>query len=68
MYPCLDCGLLEAWENMAFKYCPHGQDGFTWAEVQDCEVIIGYLFSFLIRSITGYLLQIPHLFQYLSTF
>eukprot|EP00090_Calanus_glacialis_P036140 TRINITY_DN6164_c0_g1_i2.p1 TRINITY_DN6164_c0_g1~~TRINITY_DN6164_c0_g1_i2.p1 ORF type:complete len:136 (-),score=29.87 TRINITY_DN6164_c0_g1_i2:62-469(-) len=32
-----DCGLLEAWENMAFTYCPHGQDGFTWAEVQDCE-------------------------------
>jgi hypothetical protein len=42
----LDCDLLEAWENMAFKYCPHGQDGFTWAEVQDCEVIKQHLFLF----------------------
>merc|ERR1719154_123032 len=33
-----DCYLLSSWENMAFAYCPHGQDGFTWAEVQDCEI------------------------------
>jgi len=22
---------------MAFMFCPHGSDGFTWQEVEDCE-------------------------------
>jgi hypothetical protein len=51
----LDCDLLETWENMAFTYCPHGQDGFTWAEVQNCEVIIKS--PFILNLSTFYILQ-----------
>merc|ERR1719295_1236490 len=32
-----DCVQLESLEQMAFQYCPHGNDGFTWEEVQSCE-------------------------------
>merc|ERR1719167_94732 len=32
-----ECVQLESLEQMAFQYCPHGNDGFTWEEVQSCE-------------------------------
>merc|ERR1719167_669708 len=32
-----DCVQLESLEQVAFQYCPHGNDGFTWEEVQSCE-------------------------------
>merc|ERR1712228_513285 len=31
-----ECDQLESLEQMAFQYCPHGNDGFTWEEVQSC--------------------------------
>merc|ERR1711915_192775 len=31
-----ECVQLESLEQMAFQYCPHGNDGFTWEEVQSC--------------------------------
>ena len=34
----LDCYQLEVLEQIAFDYCPHGSDGFTWQAVVDCEV------------------------------
>ena len=39
MFFCIECVQLESLEQMAFQYCPHGNDGFTWEEVQSCEVL-----------------------------
>ena len=38
-------------EQLAFDYCPHGLDGFTWEEVQDCEVQNIYFSYFYIYTI-----------------
>merc|ERR1719158_630844 len=32
-----ECETLERLEQLAFNACPHGADGFTWQEVEDCE-------------------------------
>merc|ERR1711942_651309 len=32
-----ECKTLETLEKLAFNACRHGEDGFTWQEVQDCE-------------------------------
>merc|ERR1712215_328788 len=32
-----ECVQLEALEQMAFQYCSHGNDGFSWEEVKSCE-------------------------------
>merc|ERR1711872_475784 len=32
-----ECLALRPYEEMAFHYCPHGVEGFTWQEVEDCK-------------------------------
>eukprot|EP00092_Neocalanus_flemingeri_P033959 GFUD01036926.1.p1 GENE.GFUD01036926.1~~GFUD01036926.1.p1 ORF type:complete len:108 (+),score=23.96 GFUD01036926.1:57-380(+) len=38
--PTEECVEVERVLNLAVKFCPHGSDGFTWAEVEKCEAQI----------------------------
>merc|ERR1712243_377368 len=38
-----ECETLVNLEELAFNACPHGADGFTWQEVEDCESKIAHI-------------------------
>merc|ERR1719430_374424 len=35
-----DCEELQRLEDLAFEFCEHKGDGFTWTEVETCEDIV----------------------------
>eukprot|EP00092_Neocalanus_flemingeri_P055144 GFUD01065070.1.p1 GENE.GFUD01065070.1~~GFUD01065070.1.p1 ORF type:complete len:105 (-),score=19.85 GFUD01065070.1:72-386(-) len=38
--PTEGCAEVERAVNLAVKLCPHGSDGFTWADVENCDAQI----------------------------